>query len=147
MKASQKYTEGERYDGRGRRRGAGPPVNIAGADEEKVLAIRALDPATGERRWQYIMNSGLSLNPFGGWQTNAGASGILTTASDVLFVGGREGNLVALDARSGKELWHRELGASMIMDPISYAVNGKQFFAIDAGLALYVFGLPEGEAK
>jgi alcohol dehydrogenase (cytochrome c) len=32
-------------------------------------------------------------------------SGILTTASDLLFVGGREGNFFALDARTGAALW------------------------------------------
>jgi len=146
IKGAQKYTEGERYDGRGRRK-PGSVTNIVGTEMDKYLAIRAIDPNTGERKWQYILNSGLSLNPFGGWQTNAGASGILTTASDLLFVGGREGNLVALDARNGKELWRREMGAPMIMDPISYFINGKQYFAINAGLALYVFGLPDGNTK
>ena len=146
IKGPQKYTEGERYDGRGRRR-RGTFHNVVGSDMDKYLAIRALDPKTGERKWQYILNSGLSLNPFGGWQTNAGASGILTTASDLLFVGGREGNLVALDARNGKELWHRAMGAPMIMDPISYSIHGKQYFAINAGLALYVFALPDGDAQ
>ncbi len=58
-------------------------------------------------------------------------------------MGGREGNLVALNARNGKELWRRQMGAPMIMDPISYSVSGKQYFAINSGLALYVFGLPE----
>jgi alcohol dehydrogenase (cytochrome c) len=145
-KAPQRYTEGERYDGRGRRRPGGFN-NVVGSDIDKFLAIRALDPKTGDRKWQYILNSGLSLNPFGGWQTNAGASGILTTASDLLFVGGREGNLVMLDARNGKTLWQRQLGAPMLMDPISYSVNGKQFFAIDAGLAIYVFGLSDGATE
>lgn len=148
VKHAQKFTEGERYDGHGRGPGAASPhVNLVGGDKDKILAIRALDPATGQRKWQYILNSGLSLSPFGGWQTNAGASGILTTASDVLFVGGREGNLVALNACDGKELWHRDMGAPMLMDPISYSVHGKQYFAINAGLALYVFALPDSAVK
>lgn len=145
-KGPQKYTEGERYDGRGHRSPA-TFNSVVGSDMDKFLAIRALDPSTGDLKWQYILNSGLSLNPFGGWQTNAGASGILTTASDLLFVGGREGNLVALDARNGKELWRPQMGAPMIMDPISYSVSGKQYFAINSGLALYVFGLPEEDPK
>jgi len=64
-KAPQRYTEGERYDGRGRRRPGGFN-NVVGSDMDKFLAIRALDPKTGDRKWQYILNSGLSLNPFGG---------------------------------------------------------------------------------
>ena len=37
-------------------------------------------------------------------------AGILTTASDLLFTGGREGYFQALDARSGKLLWRASLG-------------------------------------
>jgi alcohol dehydrogenase (cytochrome c) len=151
VKGHQKYVEGENYNGRGYLPGTSPnsrpTPGPVGAGGESYLAVRALDPNTGERKWQYILNSGNSLNPFGGWQTNAGASGILTTASDLLFVGGREGNLVALDARNGTELWRREMGSAILMDPISYSVNGKQYFAINAGLSLYVFALPDGDTK
>jgi alcohol dehydrogenase (cytochrome c) len=151
VKGHQKYVEGENYNGRGYLPGTSPnsrpTPGPVGAGGENYLAVRALDPNTGERKWQYILNSGNSLNPFGGWQTNAGASGILTTASDLLFVGGREGNLVALDARNGTELWRREMGSAILMDPISYSVNGKQYFAINAGLSLYVFALPDGDTK
>jgi alcohol dehydrogenase (cytochrome c) len=142
LKGPQKYTEGERYDGRGHR--PWPREQPVGSGADKFTAVRAIDPQTGERRWEYKLNSGLSLNPFGGWQTNAGASGILTTATDLLFTGGREGNLVALNARTGQLLWKKELGSPMIMNPIMYAVNGKQYFAINAGMALYVFGLRDG---
>ena len=153
VKGHGKYVEGENYNGRGVLPGTSPnsrpTPGPVGAGPENYLAVRALDPNTGERKWQYILNSGLSLNPFGGWQTNAGASGILTTASDLLFVGGREGNLVALDARNGTETLAPRDGGSIpsSMDPISYSVNGKQYFAIDAGLSLYVFALPDGDTK
>ena len=38
-------------------------------------------------------------------------AGILTTASDLLFSGGREGYFFALDARSGTLLWKAAVGA------------------------------------
>ncbi len=69
-------------------------------------------------------------------------TGIVTTASDLLFTGGREGYLQALDARNGTLLWRTNLGAQMLNNPITYAVNGKQYVAAMAGLTLFVFALP-----
>ena len=141
VKGDQEYEEGDRYDGRGRHarmRFTPPPV---GADDEKYTAVEALDPHTGERKWQFKLNSGNSLHTFEGWQTSFGAAGILTTVSNVLFTGGREGTFVALDARNGSLLWKAVLGGPMIMDPITYSVDGKQYIAINAGNSLFVFGL------
>jgi alcohol dehydrogenase (cytochrome c) len=143
VKGEQEYEEGSRYDGRGRRpRGAGrfqPPA--VGTDEEKFTAVRALDPQTGDRKWEYKLNEGNDLATFQGWQTSMGAAGVLTTASDVLFTGGREGHLVALDARNGSLLWKTALGGPLIMNPITYSVAGKQYVAVNAGNSLFVFGL------
>ncbi len=71
----------------------------------------------------------------------AGAAGILTTAGNVLFTGGREGNFVVLNAKTGALLWKAELGGPMLMLPITYEVDGKQYVAINAGNCLFVFGL------
>ncbi len=139
FKGPQEYEEGDRYDGRGRH-----PFTfraVVGDDDDKYTAVRALDPQTGERKWEFKLNTGNSLHTFEGWQTAFGAAGILTTASDVLFTGGREGTFVALDARNGSLLWKATLGGPMIMNPITYAVDGKQYIAINAGTSLFVFGL------
>ena len=117
----------------------GPPA--VGADEEKFTAVRALDPETGHRKWEYKLNEGNDLATFQGWQTSMGAAGVLTTASDLLFTGGREGNFVALDARNGSLLWKTVLGGPLIMNPITYSVAGKQYVAVNAGNSLFVFGL------
>ena len=69
-------------------------------------------------------------------------TGIITTASDLLITGGREGYLQIIDARDGKLLWKASLGAQMLNNPITYAVNGKQYIAAAAGLSLFVFALP-----
>ena len=69
-------------------------------------------------------------------------TGIVTTASDLLFTGGREGYLQALDARTGTLLWKQNLGAQMLNNPMTYAVNGKQYVAAMGGLTLFVFALP-----
>jgi alcohol dehydrogenase (cytochrome c) len=136
----KKYVSGARYDGRGILRRKRAPM-VMGADNGEYAAVRALDPATGMLRWQYKLDWGNSLHTFYGWQTTDGAAGILTTAGNVLFTGGREGYFVALDARNGDLLWKADLGGPMIMDPMTYSVDGKQYVAINAGNSLFVFGL------
>jgi alcohol dehydrogenase (cytochrome c) len=91
-------------------------------------AVVAMDPKTGERKWTYNM-------------TDVTDSGILTTASDVLFTGGREGYFQALDARTGQLLWRSNLGGQMAAGPMTYEVDGKQYVAIAAGHAIFTFGL------
>jgi outer membrane protein assembly factor BamB len=90
--------------------------------------VIALDPATGEQKWKFPM-------------TDVTDSGVLTTATDVLFAGGREGYFQALDARTGTLLWKASLGAQIINGPMTYAVDGKQYVATVSGLSLCVFGL------
>lgn len=91
-------------------------------------AVRAMDPKTGERKWEFKMN-------------DVTTSGILTTASDLLFTGGREGFFQVLDARDGKLLWKVAAGAEIAMGPMTYSVNGKQYVAFSAGSSLFVYGL------
>ena len=55
-------------------------------------AVRAFDPHTLDKRWEFKMNDIT-------W------AGVLTTASDLVFSGGKEGYFFALDARSGDLLW------------------------------------------
>jgi alcohol dehydrogenase (cytochrome c) len=68
-------------------------------------------------------------------------AGVLTTAGDIAFSGGKEGYFVALDARTGALLWKAALGGQINAGPMSYAVNGKQFVTVAAGNALFAFGL------
>ena len=73
--------------------------------------------------------------------TDVTDSGILTTASDLLFTGGREGYFQALDARSGELLWQTNLGGQIVNGPITYAVDGEQYVATIAGQSLVAFAL------
>ena len=68
-------------------------------------------------------------------------SGVLTTASDLLFSGGREGNFFALDARNGQLLWKVNLGGTVASGPIAYAVDGRQYVVVGAGDSLFAFTL------
>ncbi len=91
-------------------------------------AIKALDPRTGQERWKFDT-------------TDVADGGILTTASDLLFSGNREGYFQVLDARAGTVLWKSNLGAQIVNGPLTYAVDGRQYVATIAGQSLIVFGL------
>jgi plastocyanin len=72
----------------------------------------------------------------------AHGNGILTTASDLLFIGQPDGNLLALDARNGRELWRFQTGAAISSSPIMYEVDGQQYLAVYAGGT----GIPYGDS-
>ena len=91
-------------------------------------AVMAIDPNTAKTKWKFD-------------QFDVTDSGILTTATDLLFTGGREGYFYALDARTGAELWTASLGGQIVNAPISYSVNGKQYVAVISGNSLFAFAL------
>ena len=91
-------------------------------------AVVALDAVTGEQRWKFEM-------------TDVTSSGILTTASDLLFTGARSGYFQALDARTGDLLWRVSLGGQIVNGPMTYEVGGKQYVAVIAGSSLSTFAL------
>jgi alcohol dehydrogenase (cytochrome c) len=93
-------------------------------------AVIALDPRTGRQTWEFD-------------QFDVTDSGILTTASDLLFTGGREGYFHALDARTGATLWKASLGGQIVNGPISYQVDGNQYVSVIAGNSLVTFSLRE----
>ena len=103
------------------------PIN-SWTDAAASGAVIALDPRTGEEKWKFTM-------------TDVTDSGILTTASDLLFTGGREGYFQALDARSGALLWRANLGGQIVNGPITYAVDGQQYVATISGHSLVAFAL------
>ena len=103
----------------------------APASQPPIAGVKAIDTTTGEIKWEYRISQG-SL-----------AAGLLATSGGVVFVGTREGNLIALDSKTGKFLWRFQTGSTIAASPMSYAVGGKQFIAIAAGGVLYSFALPE----
>ena len=73
--------------------------------------------------------------------TDVSDSGILTTASDLLFTGGREGYFQALDARTGRVALEGEPGRPDRQRTDDLSVDGKQYVATIAGQVLAVLGL------
>ncbi len=96
--------------------------------EEPWGALRALDPLTGDVKWEFKV-------------TTPPWCGLLSTAGRLVFSGTMEGMFFALDAESGKPLWQFQTGGAIWSNPISYQAGGHQFVAIAAGSAIVVFGL------
>ena len=97
-------------------------------DSDYVSAVRALDPTTGKRIWQHIVQA-------------KSTSGLLSTAGNLVFGGTKPGNFFALNAKTGKELWHLDIGGWVHAAPMTYAVDGKQYVTIASGSTLFTFGL------
>ena len=68
-------------------------------------------------------------------------AGLLSTAGGLVFGGSSEGMFFALDAGSGKPLWHFPTGGPIYANPVSFLVDGKQHVTIAAGQALFGFAL------
>jgi alcohol dehydrogenase (cytochrome c) len=93
-------------------------------------SIQALDPLTGERRWEFPLHS----PPW---------AGVLSTGGGLVFSGTSEGNIFALDAATGKPLWQFQTGAPVYAGPMSYRFEGRQYVAVTAGRNLIAFAVPD----
>jgi alcohol dehydrogenase (cytochrome c) len=113
------YKEGEQFNGGGFR-------SVPG--EQEWGAVRAFDPATGEKKWEHKLFS----PPW---------AGLLSTAGNLVFGSTTEGQVFALQASTGKPLWRYQAGGAARANPMSYAVDGKQYVAVAMGNSLHVFGI------
>ena len=94
-------------------------------------AVRALDPVSGDARWNFPIQEGSS------------ATGVLATAGGLVFAAVADGNLIALEAATGKLLWHYQTGERIKSSPMSFAVDGTQYVAVSSGSVLFAFALPQ----
>ena len=93
-------------------------------------ALRAIDPITAERKWEFRYPT-------------VSASGVLSTASGLVFAGDGDGNLIALDSKSGKHLWHYQMGVALRNTSGStYMLDGRQYVLVPSGTTLTAFALP-----
>jgi alcohol dehydrogenase (cytochrome c) len=125
------YVEGNQYTGGGASHDV-PALNPRRTNTRPLDfgtgAIQAVDPLTGDVRWQFRM-------------TDVTDSGVLSTASGLVFAGGREGYFYALDASTGAVLWKAMVGGSIAAGPVTYAVDGRQYVSVPAGSALFTWAL------
>lgn len=86
--------------------------------------LSAVDLETMEPRWSHE-------------QPAMFLTGVLTTAGGLAFVGDLDRYFKAFDVKTGKLLWQKRLGAAAHGFPISYAVDGEQYVAVQAGLGVF----------
>jgi alcohol dehydrogenase (cytochrome c) len=105
---------------------AGKRVSILGTVSN---ALQAIDYRTGKHVWRRE------------WPQGAGnGSGLLTTATGLLFGGDGSGNFVAMDGRNGDLLWHTRIG-NISNAPQTFDIDGKQYVLVGVGDTLYSFVL------
>ena len=77
--------------------------------------IRAIDPFTGRKAWDL--------------PAPAGRSGVLSTASGLIFLGGG-GGLLVVDGKTGKPVWNVNINQTTQGSPMTFMVGGKQYIAL-----------------
>ena len=92
--------------------------------------LRAIDPQTGRIVWEYEQKG-----PGGSW------AGLLTTATGLVIFGDDDGAMTAVDAETGKPLWHFNLSQHLHASPMTYEIDGRQYIGMAAGSNVVVFGL------
>jgi alcohol dehydrogenase (cytochrome c) len=118
----QEFEEGKTFYSTGVKR-------IAGEPSRKILL--AYDLNRRSFAWRYPQ--------VGSGHSNGGT---MTTAGGLLFFGDDAQSFEAVDARTGKRLWHFNTGQDFSASPMCYAVQSKQYVAIAAGSDIFSFALP-----
>jgi alcohol dehydrogenase (cytochrome c) len=100
-------------------------------DDHAQKILLALSPGDGKPVWRYP-------------QVGSGDSwgGVLTTAGGLLFFGDDSESFEAVEAATGRPLWHFNTGQRIRASPMTYAANGIQYVAIAAGSDVFSFVLP-----
>jgi alcohol dehydrogenase (cytochrome c) len=86
--------------------------------------LTAIDLRTLKTRWSHTQRAMF-------------LTGVLNTAGGLTFVGDLDRYFKAFDSDTGEVLWQTRLGAPLHGYPITYAVNGKQYVAVPAGMGVF----------
>ena len=63
------------------------------------------------------------------------------TAGGLVFFGEQGGTFNAVDAKTGKPLWHFESGQTWRASPMTYMVGGKQYVVLAGTGGIFTFAL------
>src|SRR6185437_1408376 len=103
------------------------------------MRIRAIDLTSREFTWAYV------------GKPNGGIMGPMALVNGVLFAAGYEGLIIAIDARTGKELWSRQfeeanLGGVAIYQNRLYVGNDNRVYALSltSGRSEREYVFPDG---
>ncbi|MEZ0487102.1 outer membrane protein assembly factor BamB family protein [Fibrella aquatica] len=97
--------------------------------------LTAIDLNTGEHRWQVPLGEYPELIAKGIPATGTdNYGGPLVTGSGLLFIAAsKDGQLRAIDKKTGKTIWQTTLPTAGYASPSTYSVGGKQFIVIACG--------------
>lgn len=88
--------------------------------EDHIGSLKAIDPATGEWKWEYKNDAPL-------W------GGVMTTAGGLVFFGTPEGEFKALDDETGAELFSFQTGSGIVGQPVTWEMDGEQYVSVVSG--------------
>ena len=74
-------------------------------------------------------------------------SGTLATASGLVFFGEDSGAFMAVDAATGKPLWHFQTSQMLRASPMTYSFDGRQYVAVVAAGKLAIDDPGAGDAQ
>ena len=90
---------------------------------DNLGTVRAISVETGETSWLY--------------ETRAGTMSLVATGGGLVFGGDSNGRFRAFDHETGEVLWEVNLGSPVAGYPITYAVDGRQYVAVNTGAVLF----------
>lgn len=113
-----KYRPGELYMGVSLAKMEVTPTDAA---RDHIGELQAWDLAKGEKVWTTTFKS-----------HNWGP--VLSTGGGLVFSGGTNDRYFrAFEARTGKVLWQQRTNSGVVGVPVSYAVDGRQYIAVQSG--------------
>jgi alcohol dehydrogenase (cytochrome c) len=87
--------------------------------------VQAWNVDTGKREWTHTFAKSANWGP------------ILTTGGGLVFSGGTSDRMFrAFDARNGKVLWESPTNSGIIGVPVSFAIEGRQYIAVQSGFGI-----------
>ena len=90
----------------------------------KVGKLVTIDIKNMEKIWQYEQDAMF-------------LTGSLSTAGGLTFIGDLDRKFMGFDTKTGKLLWDTTLGSALHGFPVTYAVNGKQYIAVQTGMGVF----------
>lgn len=66
----------------------------------------------------------------------------MTTMGGLVFFADDAGSFEAVEAQTGKPIWHFNTGQDSSASPMTFAVGGKQYVAVASGSDVFSFALP-----
>jgi alcohol dehydrogenase (cytochrome c) len=84
--------------------------------------IQAIDPMTAKPKWRTPLMGELP------------GSAVLVTGGGLLFTGKHSGEVIALDADSGEQLWQFRTTGGVNAQPVTWTRNGRQYVTILSGI-------------